>query len=185
MEIKTPKDSANQHAPKRNQMPVFGIDNTARIGPITDSRFSIHFEEGFRALPWIDMKNWMGASLLSVEVTFIYSKSGSGQIHSLSSRAIYNKDRQAAAPLDGEVTVEYKWIEEEAVDLNGGAFVMFLAIFITSLFFLVDLCGLCDDGEDPLDPYTVLTSRNTHSNYIDPQMDPLAMGGSSRIPKYE
>ena len=184
-EILTPKDSSSQHAPKRKQMPIFGVDSSTQFGPMTDSRFSIHFEEGFRALPWVDLKNFMGAPLEKLEVTFVFSRSGGGEIHSLASRTFYSKDRKAAPPENGEITVEYKWIEEQAVDLNGGAFVMFLAIFITSLFFLVDLCGLCDNGEDSLDPYTVPNASNSHGNYSDHQVDPMASMSGSRIPKYE
>ena len=86
-----------------------------------------------------------------------------------------------AANANNEITVEYKWIEEEAVDLNGGAFVMFLAVFIVSVFFLVDLCGLCDNGEDLTDPY--MDPGNYGS--LPPPDDPLATMGGSRQPKYE
>ena len=186
-EILTPKDSSSQHAPKRSQMPTFGVDTTTSFGPMTDHRFSIHFEEGFRALPWMDMKSFMGATLEKVEITFVFSRSGNGEIHSLTSRTFYNKDRKESANDNGEIVVEYKWIEEEAVDLNGGGFVMFLAIFVSSLFMLVDLCGLCDAGDDDDDFAAHRMSGNgNNSNYSERQyLDPGAATGGSRIPKYE
>lgn len=176
-EILTPKDSSSQHAPKRSQMPIFGVDTTTVLGPITDHKFSMHFEEGFRALPWINTQSFMGAALEKVEVTFVFSRSGGGEIHSLTTRTIYEKDKdpkKGSAATDatkGEIIVEYKWIEEESVDLNGGAFVMFLAIFVSSLFMLVDLCGLCDSGDEE-DDYAPHRSYQTAT-------------GGSHIPKNE
>lgn len=163
-------------------MPLFGWDTKAKFGPLPD-RFSISFEEGFRALPWMSLRNGYGVPLLRVEVTFIYSRSGSGEIHSMRSKTIYMTGGKSAAAMDtnNEITVEYRWVEEEAVDLNGGAFVMFLAIFIVSLFFLVDLCGLCESGEDPSDPYMVPSNYGSQPSADDP----LAAMGGSRIPKYE
>lgn len=169
----------------RSQMPLFGMDTTAKFGPLPD-RFSISFEEGFRALPWMTLRNGYGVPLEKVEVTFIFSRSGTGEIHSMRSKTIYIKGVKAAAAADwnNQITVEYKWIEEEAVDLNGGAFVMFLAIFVVSIFFLFDLCGLCDSGEDVADPYTAPSNYGTQASAADP----LAVMGGSRptgIPKYE
>lgn len=192
-EILTPKDSTAQHAPKRKQMPVFGVDTSAQFGPMTGiDRFSIHFEEGFRALPWVSTKNFHGAFLEKVKITFIFSRSGGGEIHSLTSASTYYTDRKAPPPENGEITVEYEWIEEEAVDFNGGAFVMFLIVFVSSLFILVDLCGMCDHGSDLSDPYyggemDSTTNNNNHNNsYSDRrQVDPMALMSGSRIPKYE
>jgi hypothetical protein len=163
-------------------MPLFGMDTSAKLGPLPD-RFSISFEEGFRALPWMTLRNGYGVPLEKVEVTFIFSRSGNGEIHSLRSKAIYMEGGKAATNADtnNQVIVEYKWIEEEAVDLNGGAFVAFLAVFIVSIFFLIDLCGLCDSGEDSSDPYTAPSSYVSQGASVDP----MAVMGGSRIPKYE
>lgn len=182
-EIWTPKDyAAGEYAPKRGQMPVFGMDTTATFSGLPE-RFSISFEEGFRALPWMNGKDSRGAPLEKVEVTFVYSTSGGGEIHSLASRPIYRTDNKKSNQRDGEISVEYKWIEEEAVDLDSGAFIMFLSVFIVSVFFLIDLCGLCDNGEDPSDPYS--SSADLDYSSSDRGTDPLAVMGGARIPKYE
>ena len=129
-------------------------------------------------------------------MTFIYSRSGNGEIHSVRGKAIYMAGKTAPkADMNNIVKVHYNWIEEEAVDLNGGAFVVFLAVFVVSVFFLFDLCGLCDNGtdDDPSDRYsgvrTTSTSSGSNSNYHGshhaPPIDAMAVMGGSRIPKYE
>ena len=181
-EILTPKDSIAQHAPKRSQMPIFGVDTSTTFGPIMDSKFSIHFEEGFRALPWINTQSFLGGTLEKVEITFVFSRSGGGEIHSLSSHPIYSStnNKKGPATVTGEeIVVEYKWIEEEAVDINGGAFVLFLAIFVSSLFMLVDLCGLCETGDDEDEDYAA------HRHYTDRHHPTAIATGGSRIPKNE
>jgi hypothetical protein len=46
------------------------------------------------------------------------------------------------------VEVEFVWIEEEAVDINAGASVMFLTTLISSVVFLIQLCGVSSSGDD-------------------------------------
>ena len=182
-EIWKPKDTAAEEAPMRNQMALFGLDSKfkAKLSQMPGDYFSISFEEGFRALPWIYKKNGSGYPLEKLLVTFVYSRSGGGEIHSLSHQAIYNKDRK-----DGdEVTVEYKWIEEESVDLNSGAFVMFLSVFIVSIYFLFDLCGLCDSGDSAAEPFSPSFSVPDGQYAGSRAVDPLAAMSGANIPKYE
>jgi hypothetical protein len=120
----------------RAQMPLFGLSNTV-IFPRFIDRFSLGFEEGFHALPWIDGKN-----LGKLRVTFIYSKSGDGAIHSVSSEPIVqSKDEESPS---GQIEVEYKWKEEEPVDIQSGASAMFLATLVVSVIFLLQACGLTE-----------------------------------------
>lgn len=176
-EIWTTKHASSEEAPMRSQMALFGMDRAAKF-PRTTDRFSISFEEGFRVLPWINMKNGAGHPLEKVEVTFVYSRSGGGEIHSLSSKPIYNKE----TPSNSEIVVVYKWIEEELVDLNSGAFVMFLAVFVVSVYFLFDFCGLCDT-EDGAELYSL---GATDGHYPAPRdIDPLAVMSGANVPKYE
>jgi len=112
------------------------------IGPLTD-RFTLAFEEGFRVIPWVNPRGALGP-LEKIEITFVYSD---GSIHSLSSKTIHSNDKLQPPPEDGKIPVVYKWIEMEDVDMESGAFVMFLFVFVTSIYMLVDMCGLCGTDE--------------------------------------
>jgi hypothetical protein len=84
------------------------------------------------------------AGIQSLSLEFVYCRSG--EIHSLKHFTTY----QAKAVEDGprQVSLHYTWIEEESVDLNSGALVLFLAVMVVSIFILFDLCGLCTDSND-------------------------------------
>jgi hypothetical protein len=106
--------------------------------PWFSDRFSLGFEEGFHALPWIDGKN-----LGKLRVTFIYSKSGGdGAIHSVSSEPIMqSKDQESS---NRQIEIEYQWKEEERGDIQSGASAMFLATLVVSVIFLLQACGLTE-----------------------------------------
>lgn len=118
-------------------MPLFGISRTVKSEGIS-GRFSLAFDEGLHALPQVEGKN-----LETLVVTFLYSKSGNGVIHSVSAQTIY---KSSAPP--AEIQIEYKWVEEEPVDIQSGATVMFLATLVVSVVFLFQACGLTSDDED-------------------------------------
>lgn len=135
----------------RSQMPKFGINSKVHFETkIPDdkrrySTFSLLFEDGLRSIETRPFHNWRKEYLERVIIDFSYSKSGTGVIHSVSSTAVYKPTPTNA----GRFRVEYEWQEEEAVRLTAGSAVMFLAVFLSSIVFLFQTCGLTDDPESP------------------------------------
>lgn len=128
----------------RAQMPSFGmatkVDFVQKRG-----RFSLGFQEGYHTLPYIESRN-----LEKLFVTFVYSRSGQGVIHSVSSTPTYVEEGGKSGE---KIIVEYNWVEEEPVDIRSGATVMFLATLVASLIFMLQACGLSDDDEEEDDDY--------------------------------
>lgn len=118
------------------QMPLFGYSTDVAFTE-SPTRFSIAFEEGLHPLPWIELYDSRRHRLDVVEVTFIYSRSGDGTIHAISSEAKY---KDASDEVDG-FRVRYKWVEEEEVDLVAGSAVMLLAVSIAVLIMMLQICG--------------------------------------------
>lgn len=121
--------------------PQFGIRKTIHL-PRLPERFSLSFEEGMHSLPYVD-----GQSLEQLIVTFVYTKSGGGRIHSVTSKAVRSISQRKFDP-KRQIEVLFDWVEEEAADIEAGATAMFLAAFIVSLLFLVQLCKVEGDDED-------------------------------------
>lgn len=147
----------------RSQMPKFGINTKVHFDmDLADSAdedpryrtFALLFEDGLRSVetrPY-EKTAWRGQTqtLERVLVKFVYSKSGTGMIHSVSSTAVYKAENAASSSNNSRrFRVEYEWQEEEAVRLTVGSVVMFLAVFLSSIVFLFQTCGL-NDG-DPID----------------------------------
>jgi hypothetical protein len=117
-------------------MPLFGLARKVKI-PRTAQRFSLAFEEGLHSLPYLD-----GQRMETLKVTFIYSRSGEGRIHSVNYQVLgSNRAINAKIPID----VEFEWIEEEAVNLDAGLSVMFAATLVASVVFLIQLCSVGDN----------------------------------------
>lgn len=123
--------------------PLFGSPRTVHL-PRLPERFSLSFEEGLHSLPYVD-----GQSLEQLIVTFIYSKSGGGRIHSVTSKAI-QQPHNNKFDKKKEIEVVFDWVEEAAVDLEAGTSVMFLAVLVVSILFLLQLCMMdhSDDDDD-------------------------------------
>lgn len=119
-----------------SQMPMFGVQSTAVFSETPD-RFSLAFHEGLRPLPWIETVDNTERALKEITVTFVYSESGDGAIHAVSSEATYSKEKSS----DEGFRVRYQWVEEEEVDLQAGSAVMFLAVCIVSIIVLLQSCG--------------------------------------------
>lgn len=159
----------------RSQMPKFGIntkvhfdmDLTSQGGSDEEEEegrryrtFALLFEDGLRSIetrPYEKNNIWrgQGQTLERVLVKFIYSKSGTGMIHSVSSTAVYKSASTASSSSSSNSNsnsrrfrVEYEWQEEEAVRLTVGSVVMFLAVFLSSIVFLFHTCGLTDGDPD-------------------------------------
>lgn len=155
----------------RSQMPKFGINTKVHFDmEIPDDRrkyrtFTLLFEDGLRSIETRPFHNWRQETLERVVVKFVYSKSGKGMIHSVSSTGIY----KASPASPGRFRVEYEWQEEEAVRLNVGSCVMFLAVFLSSIVFLFQTCGLDDEDGDsdevPSDAYGGPLSMSAYSDH--------------------
>ena len=130
--------------PMRSQVPLFGLPMTVKI-PIGE-RFSLAFEEGLWALPWTEVQTLKGQVLEGLTVTFVYSKSGGGAIHSVTCKPTYKQKTEKSKKLD--ITIDYVWQEEEPIDIQSGSTVMFLATLIACVVFLIQACGLADDVGD-------------------------------------
>jgi hypothetical protein len=125
----------------RSQMPMFGIPSTARFQfEETIPSFSLQFEDGLRGIPTVPLVNSKQQALGRLQVTFVYSKSGAGAIHTVISQAEYGSNLDSSESF----LVDYQWIEEEQVQLTAGKGVMFLAVFVVSIVFLISLCGFLD-----------------------------------------
>jgi hypothetical protein len=96
----------------RVQMPQFGVSSKANFRFEDQDSFSLQFEDGLRGLPWVSLvKGYKGQALEKLVVTFVYSKSGGGAIHTVLSEPVYRET--AARPQQaGSFQVEYNWVEE-------------------------------------------------------------------------
>ena len=90
-------------------------------------------------------------------MTFVYSNSGAGRIHSVTSQAI----RSSTKKFDHtkEIEVFYDWIEEADVDIEAGSIVMFLVAFVVSILFLLQLCSIEDHDDNYDNNYDVGSNK--------------------------
>lgn len=132
----------------RSQMPLFGVRYVAQVPfefPESVRTFSMQFEDGLWALPiavltkakTVTTTTHTRLFLSRIQVEFIYSKSGAGAIH-----AVTTKDVTYSPNVQPFFSVEYHWVEEEAVYTKAGQAVMFLAVLIASVFFFLLSCGI-------------------------------------------
>ncbi len=113
------------------QRPLFGIDSIVAFPRShSNDRFSLNFAEGYHQLSWFDT-----SSLGKLRVTFVYSKSGDGVIHSVSCEPVMRVMHDDFSR--HSIHIEYVWIEEQPVDYQAGSVFMLL----TTLCVLLT-CGL-------------------------------------------
>jgi len=141
--------------------PLFGVTKTVHL-PRGHLTFSLSFEDGLHALPYVD-----AASTEKLIVTFVYSKSGAGRIHSVSSKVIRSSSPNKRFTGKQEVEVLYDWVEEAAVDLEAGSIVVFLVVFLVSVLFVLQLCAIDHDsvGDDDEDDDDYRTAGYNNSYY--------------------
>eukprot|EP00536_Pseudo-nitzschia_multiseries_P010409 jgi/Psemu1/25934/gm1.25934_g len=120
--------------------PQFGVSRTVHL-PRLPERFSMSFEEGLHVLPYVE-----GQSIEQLIVTFVYSQSGGGRIHSVASKVVPLPHGRKGFDKDRDVEVVFDWVEQASVDLESGTAMMFLGAFVVSILFLLQLCSL-DHGE--------------------------------------
>ena len=118
-------------------MPLFGVSKTVHL-PRMPGQFSMSFEEGVHTLPYID-----AGTTEKLVVTFVYSKSGVGRIHSVTSSAIQNRKFDPTR----DIEVLFDWVEEAAVDFEAGSIVMFLVVLVVSIMFVLQLCTIDHPNE--------------------------------------
>jgi hypothetical protein len=148
--------SASSFTLLRSQMPRFGISSTATVQIKDDKQqdddqyrrpaiqtLALQFEDGLwysTTVAVLDTKNNQKYPLQKIEVQILYSKSGSGAIHAINAKPVYRSDASGNSD-PGSYTLEYQWIEEEAVHLGAGLSVMFVIVFAASIAFFVISCG--------------------------------------------
>ena len=166
----------------RSQMPKFGVNTKVYFDmdmPEDDRQYrtsALLFEDGLRSLETRPYQNWKRDTLERITVKFVYSKSAAvgggftGVIHSVSSTAEYQTNRMPSQLR--RFRVEYEWYEEEAVRLAMGFVVMYLAVFVASIIFLFQTCGLTSDPPDTEHKYAAaaggvdyMGSTSSYSNH--------------------
>jgi len=125
------------------QNPKFGMDTSVYLPRTVHSneRFSLGFEEGYHQLSWVDPVN-----LGKLRVIFMYTKSGDGVIHSVSSEPMMKYLHEDYHR--NQLEIEYVWVEEHPVDPQAGSIVMFLGTLILSIALALQTCGSSDDDDD-------------------------------------
>lgn len=135
-------------------------------------RVSMSFDEGFHHISLIDVYNPSQRpprkALETLVIKFVYSASD-GSIHSVQQEARF-RDFQ---PIGGgqntmpkSFTVEYVWIEEADVDLEGGVFVLFGIVLLVALLGMADICcGSSGSGDNGSGSYDATASSNSSDGF--------------------
>jgi len=117
-------------------------------------RFSLSFDGGFHHIPWMDVSNPSngdgGKALSNLVITIVYSSSD-GSIHgvhyreakyrnvgdsisSSTSKGIEGFGDDSNKDMPKSFNVEYIWVNEADVDVQGGLLVLFGTVLIASLY---------------------------------------------------
>jgi len=131
-------------------------------------RLSLSFDEGFHHIPWLDVYNPLSSSkskskynkdkvLENLIITIVYSGSD-GSIHAVHRETTYRDNSNSQGNVDAwnngmpkSFTVEYIWVNEADVDVQGGMLVMFLAVFIVALSGMIGACTTSSSSEEDYD----------------------------------
>lgn len=139
------------------QRPLFGINSIVTFPRSrSNDRFSLSFAEGYHHLPWFDT-----SSLGKLRVIFLFSRSGDGVIHSVSSEPVMRVMHDDHSRHN--IQIEYVWIQEQPVDFQSGLAVMFLATFLFAL--AIQICRLgfhSEKGEQSCDQMRQTSSLTMH-----------------------
>lgn len=152
----------------RSHMPHFGIRSRPEFALKSGSSFTLSFEDGLWILPMIYIETPRGDKLSSLEVTFVYSKSGHGMIHSVSCTPSYGEKKnkssareETTSTEDGTFRLKYVWIEEEDVNLAAGQSIMYLIVFVSTMIFSILSCTTNVDG------YDTVSGASSPNEYFD------------------
>ena len=130
----------------RAQMPRFGRQTRAQFTlPSTTQQITLHFAHGLWGLPSLSMVNSHEQILKTVVVTFVFDKTGN--IHSVRCQPMYLEDSSNEST-KGDFKVKYKWVEESAVSVVAGQAIMYLMVFLASVFYLIVACGVFVSEDD-------------------------------------
>lgn len=161
----------------RAQMPRFARPTRASIEmPSSAQSFSLAFDEGLWGLPALAIRNHRKEQLITILITFVYSKSGA--IHSVQSEPLYRSNDAAAAATTKNadsnpapvVRIRFKWAEENAVSVVAGQAIMYMIVFLAAVFYLIVACG-------------VFVSDNDEDDEVGIQHG--AGGGGNGVPKWD
>jgi hypothetical protein len=135
-------------------MPLFGVTKTITL-PRSGGRFSMSFEEGLHTLPYIN------ADITEkVVVTFVYSRSGAGRIHAVSSSAVQNRKFDPTR----DIEVLFDWVEEADLDFQAGSIVMFGVVLVVSILFVLQLCTIDHPDDEYEYEYDEDDDNRDHNN---------------------
>lgn len=146
------EDNNNSKAsPKRPSQQRQRGNNKASDDEILNEhlRLSVAFDEAYHHIPWLDVynpsKNNNNEKMLqNLIITIVYSSSD-GSIHAIHRETKYQDNSRGGVLNKKSFTVEYIWINEADVDLQGGLLTMFLAVLFVSLAGMVGACTSSTD----------------------------------------
>lgn len=107
-------------------------------------RLSVAFDEAYHHIPWLDVynpstKHNKEKMLQNLIITIVYSSSD-GSIHAIHRETKYQDNSGGGVLNKKSFTVEYIWINEADVDLQGGLLAMFFVVLLVSLAGMVGSC---------------------------------------------
>ena len=106
-------------------------------------RLSLSFDEGFHHIPWVDVSNPSRQKFLdTLTISIVYSASD-GAIHAVHRETKYQENFQIPKGGDSmpkSFTVEYIWVNEADVDIQGGLLALLLTVLIVSLSLMLGSC---------------------------------------------
>lgn len=120
-------------------------------------RLSLAFDEGFHHIPWLDVYNPSRHNervLQKLVITIVYSGSD-GSIHAVHRETKYQDSpiskgdgrRISSSSMPKSFTVEYIWVNEVDVDVQGGLLALFVAVLIASLCGMIGACTSSADED--------------------------------------
>lgn len=119
-------------------------------------RLSLSFDEGFHHIPWFDIYNpshHNEKTLQSLVITIVYSGSD-GSIHAVHHKTEYQDASKGGRPprdkasMPKSFTVEYAWVNEADVDVQGGLLALFVAVLVVSLINMIGACTTSSSGDE-------------------------------------
>mmetsp|Transcript_33392 Transcript_33392/g.56783 ORF Transcript_33392/g.56783 Transcript_33392/m.56783 type:complete len:256 (-) Transcript_33392:162-929(-) len=141
----------NNNKPQRRK--INKMVNDAGAAPSEHLRLSLSFDEGFHHIPWLDVYNpsqYNEKVLQNLIITIVYSGSD-GSIHAVHRETKYankdnNKKNVGKDGMPKSFTVEYIWVNEADVDVQGGLLALFVAVLVVSLSGMLGAC--ISSGDD-------------------------------------
>jgi hypothetical protein len=150
----------------RSQMPRFGRPTRATVDLPPDTSqpqtIGISFQEGLWGLPSLPVENSRHQVLFTALVTFVYDSSESGTIHAVHVKPSYREANQQDEEDQGKRSfrIRYKWVQETTAAVVAGQAIMYLLVFLATVFYLILACGVFSVGGDDDDEAGIQSSGN-------------------------